>query len=80
MFPTEYAVAGKEYNGRGFSLFAPVETVEDAGDGKGRMRVEKIDQRDNLVLVRLPAYIFGGGQYVTVTSDVLQEIAREAAA
>ena len=73
-FPNEYAVSGMQYNGKGFSLFAPQETVvpPPSGEGEGLLKVEVVDQRDELVLVRLPAEPFENGQHVTIAAKMLQ--------
>ena len=36
------------------------------------MRVEEVDRRGDLVLVRLPAQTFENGQYITVNAQALQ--------
>jgi hypothetical protein len=74
-FPDEYAVGGKQYNGKRFSLFAPRELVRlaTAEEGKGLLQVEVVDRKDDLVLVRLPEESFENGQYVTVQEAQLQE-------
>ncbi len=73
-FPTEYAVSGMQYNGKGFSLFAPQETVvpPPSGEGEGLVQVEVVDRRGELALVRLPAQSFENGQHVTVSGKTLQ--------
>jgi hypothetical protein len=76
-FPSEYAVAGVQHNGKPFSLFAPRETVAPTagGEGPGLIRVEVLDKKGDLVLVRLPAQTFENGQYVTVTTADLRPAA-----
>jgi hypothetical protein len=73
-FPSEYAVAGVQHNGKPFSLFAPRAMVlaPPSEEGQGLVRVEVVGRRDDLVLVRLPAETFENGQYVTVTAGELQ--------
>ncbi len=73
-FPSEYAIAGVQHNGKPFSLFAPQETVSapSSGEGLGLMRVEVVERRGDLVLVRLPAETFENGQYITVNAKALQ--------
>ena len=73
-FPNEYAVAGTQYNEKGFSLFAPKETVSapNSGEGEGLIEVEVVDRRGELALVRLPAQTFENGQHVTVNATTLQ--------
>jgi hypothetical protein len=72
-FPSEYAVAGTQFNGKGFSLFAPrevVQSVTPAGDGW--MQVDVVDRKGDLALIRLPAQTFENGQYITVQAGLLQ--------
>jgi hypothetical protein len=73
-FPTEYAVAGVQHNGKSFSLFAPKETVDapSAGEGAGYVRVDLVEKKGELALVRLPAQTFENGQFVTVKLTELQ--------
>jgi hypothetical protein len=73
-FPNEYAVSGTQYNGKGFSLFAPRETVSapSSGEGDGFMKVDVVDSQGELVLVRLPAQTFENGQHITVSARMLQ--------
>ena len=73
-FPTEYAVAGTQHNGVPFSLFAPKEAVSappGGVEGSGFVRVEVVDRRDGLALVRLPAQTFENGYHVTVSEAEL---------
>jgi hypothetical protein len=73
-FPTEYAVSGTQYNGAPFSLFASGESVVPpvgAIEGLGAVRVQVIDRRDGLALVRLPAQTFENGHHVTVSESEL---------
>jgi hypothetical protein len=74
-FPNEYAVAGTQHDGKGFSLFVPKEFVREVKDDShsALLKVERIDQKGDLVLVRLPAQTFENGQYVTVKMSDLQE-------
>ncbi len=73
-FPGEYAVGGTQHNGKPFSLFAPTETVQalPGGEGRGLVRVEVIDHRGDLALIRLPAQALENGQYITVKASALQ--------
>ena len=71
-FPTEYAVSGVQQNGKAFSLFAPRDSVSPLSDEKGLVRVDVVDKRGDLVLVRLPAQTFENGQHVTVKASDLQ--------
>ena len=73
-FPTEYAVAGTQYNGEPFSLFASGEVVippVGATEGPGLLRVVVVDRRDGLALVRLPAQTFETGRHVSVSEAEL---------
>ena len=71
-FPTELAISGVQFNGRGFSLFAPEESViGPETDGTAYLKVDVVDRRGSLALVRLPAQTFESGQHVTVnTTDI----------
>ncbi len=62
------------HNGKGFSLFGDLQTVVPpaCGEGEGLIKVEVVDQRDELVLVRLPAQTFENGQHVKVNANTLQ--------
>ncbi len=72
-FPSEYAVSGTQYNGKGFSLFAPREMVRSvAPAADGWVQVQVVDRKGDLALVRLPAESFENGQYVTVQTSLLQ--------
>jgi hypothetical protein len=73
-FPSEYAVAGRQHDGKCFSLFAPRETVSlpTPDGGEGLLRVQVVGCKDDLVLVRLPAQTLENGQYVTVAASQLQ--------
>ncbi len=73
-FPNEYAVSGTQFNGTGFSLFAPLETVvaPPSGEGEALLKAEVVDRRGDLALVRLPAQTFENGQHVTVHVNTLQ--------
>jgi hypothetical protein len=72
-FPTEVAVSGTQHNGKPFSLFAPNEMVSATAEpSKGLLRVELVDRKGGLALVRLPAQTFENGQFVTVNADELQ--------
>jgi hypothetical protein len=73
-FPNEYAVSGEQYNGLPYSLFAPSESVvaPEIGEGEGQIRVEILDKKAHLALVRLPAETFENGQLITVSAAELQ--------
>lgn len=74
-FPTEYAVAGEQHDGKPFSLFAPREAVrppEKGDEGPGLLRVNVVERKGDLALVRLPAQTFENGRHVTVKAAELQ--------
>ena len=72
-FPSEYALSGTQYNGKSFSLFAPSDAVRvEPGRDRGLVRVDVVDARGDLALVRLPSETFENGQYVTVKSAELK--------
>lgn len=71
--PNEYSVSGKQYNGRDFSVLVPQEAVSTtSNEGIGLMKVEVVAQRDDLVLVRLPAQSLETGHHVTVDARTLR--------
>jgi hypothetical protein len=74
-FPTEFAIVGTDHDGKGFSLFAPREFTVPSKDseGIGLVRVDVIDQKGDLILVRLPGQTFENGQYVTVKASDLHD-------
>jgi hypothetical protein len=73
-FPAEYAVGGMQYNGKPFSLFAPAEAVQppQGGSGQGLLRVQVVERKGDLALVKLPAQTFENGQYITVNVSELR--------
>ena len=77
-FSSEYAVQGEAFDGTGFSLFAPVQTVDLArvpSDGEivdGWIQVVIEDRKDDLCLVRLPRQVIGYNEYVTVRAEQLE--------
>ncbi len=77
-FSVEYAVQAKDFEGKGFSLFAPTETVEveqipnENESAEGWMCVKTEAQEGDLVLIRLPKQALGNGYYVTVRSKQLE--------
>ena len=84
-FSIEYAVSGKRFDGEGFSLFAPkefVDTPEEVTDETvdGWLRVEILDQKGDLLLIRLPRPTLESGQSLTVNSvDVKKRLVRQKA-
>ena len=71
-FPTELAVSGVQFNGHGFSLFAPEESVKGLEtDGTAYIKVDVVDRRGSLALVRLPAQTFENGQHIPVNATDL---------
>lgn len=77
-FSIEYAVSAESFDGRGFSLFAPQDTVEfltEPANGEpvdGYIRVQVLDRKEELCLIRLPRQIIGLNEYVTVKEEQLQ--------
>lgn len=77
-FSIEYAVEGEAFDGTGFSLFAPVETVELdreplAGEVlDGNLLIQIIGSEGELRLVRLPRQAIGSNEFVTVKADQLE--------
>lgn len=77
-FSGEFAVAGRLFDGTGFSLFAPTDTVEtDESPSEDRsvdgwIRVEKLECKKQLCLLRLPRETLENGQYITVNIDQLE--------
>jgi hypothetical protein len=71
-FSGEFAVTAQSASGASFSLFVPAADVEvDAIPGEGQtvdgwIRVEKIDEKGDLLLVQLPGLTFDNGRTVTV--------------
>lgn len=74
-FPSEFAVTGTLFNGKVFSLFAPVESVSYADEPtfeksvEAFLRVLPLETRDDLVLVALPRETFENGQIITVRTS-----------
>ena len=77
-FSVEYAVQARDFQGKGFSLFAPTETVEveqipgENESVEGWMCVKAEAQESDLVLIRLPKQALGNSYYVTVRSKQLE--------
>lgn len=81
-FTGEFAVRGEMFNKKEFSLFAPKkdlefdeESVKKGGTVSGNIRVIKLQERDDLVLVELPQPVFENGQAITVKASQVKEIA-----
>lgn len=73
-FPDEYAVGGAKFDGRPFSLFAPLSEVRPpagADRGEGLIRVTVVKQDGDLVLVKLPQQTFENGYFITVKAGQL---------
>ena len=75
-FSGEFAVRGVMSNAKGFSLFAPKEYLDfDEGPVKkgktvqGSIKVTKLQEKDDLVLVALPQPTFENGQTITVKAS-----------
>ena len=78
-FTEEFAIEGRSVDERGFSLFAQGDDLEfegmpPTGDQfiDGWIRVRKIDERDDLVLIELPEQTLENGRTVTVKRDWLR--------
>lgn len=75
-FTGEFAVRGEMFNAKEFSLFAPKkdlkfdeEPVKGGNSVQGSIRVTKLQERDDLVLVELPQPTFENGQTITVKAS-----------
>jgi hypothetical protein len=78
-FSDEVAVEGRQFDGKLFSLIVPDDFVDAEGQSigmdeavEGWIRADKIERKDDLVLVRLPRHTFQNGPFVTVTSKQLR--------
>lgn len=74
-FSGECAVSGDTFDGEGFSLFAPEESVRrtDKDSPAGWVQVTVLDKQDSLVLVRLPGQTLENGTTITVSVSELEE-------
>jgi hypothetical protein len=76
-FSDEFAVSGRDFQGNGFSFFAPANCVRpnsappEGAEAPARVLVVILGQRDDLTLVQLPATTFDNGATVTVREDQL---------
>jgi hypothetical protein len=84
MFDHELGVQGQQADGSAYSLFAPREAVDPAGQTltrgqivPGSVQVEIIERRGNLVCVQLPGETFQNGYFITVTADQLKARPRQ---
>jgi hypothetical protein len=76
-FTGEFAVRGEMFNAKEFSLFAPKkdlkffdeEPVKGGNSVQGSIRVTKLQERDDLVMVELPQPTFENGQTITVKAS-----------
>jgi len=77
-FSSEYAVTAHQANNAEFSLFAPLEYIDCAGDPTLQeptdawLRVEVWGQQGEMYLIRLPQPSFESGHFVTVNGDQLK--------
>jgi hypothetical protein len=77
-FDGEFGVDGAQHDGKTFSLFAPKPSIkfdEEPTKEKvspGWVKVQVLQQQENLVLVRLPRQTFQSGYFVTVNSSQLE--------
>jgi hypothetical protein len=73
-FSDELAISSHDFRGEKFSLFVPLPQVkidEDVfarahRDSDAMIRVEILDRKDSLVLIKLPCRAFGNGSTLTV--------------
>jgi hypothetical protein len=79
MFDCEVGVQGQQFDGSAYGLFAPADHVDVGAETltrgacvPGLVRVDIIDRKDNLVLVKLPRQTLQAGAYITVTADQLE--------
>lgn len=70
-FSDELAATFNDYRGKGVSLFAPRDCFLDDGT-KGSLRVEVVQEFDELRLIRLPVESLNGSYFVTVKEDQLR--------
>lgn len=67
-FSDERSVEGETIDGEGFSLFAPIDLVEN-----DRIQVFELQRDNSRVLVQLPVQTLENGTTITVDSSQLQE-------
>jgi hypothetical protein len=84
MFDNEIGVDGRQFDGSVFSFFGPDDAVEPEQEltseksVPGRVRVEIMSRKGNLVVVKLPRQTFQNGAFITVTADQLEtRVARQ---
>ena len=75
-FSDEFAVKIKLSNGLISSLFASsgdvqVEDQNNEGEVRAKLRITKIDEKDDLALIQLPHPTFENGQTITVKKTQL---------
>lgn len=83
-FTDELAIMGKDHAGEEFSFFVSQEFVEYDGDPNtgeipARLRVKRLDSKDDLVLIQLPSQTFGNGSIITVSVNDLEAMECEPA-
>jgi hypothetical protein len=85
-FSGEFVVEAVDFRGNGFSLFVPEKFVEydiepsQIRSVDGWLRIEVLESRDDLVLIRLPRTPLENGPTATVQAGQLQyRMAREPA-
>jgi hypothetical protein len=77
-FPGEFAITGETSNGTVFSFFMPEERVtveQPPAEGHPEaawVRVQVIEERGGLYIIRLPRQTLENGQFVTVKPGQLQ--------
>src|SRR5258708_7504254 len=71
-FEGEFGVDGEQHDGSAFSLFAPKASIKFDEEpttekaSSGWVKVQVLQQREDLLLVRLPRETFQSGYFVTV--------------
>lgn len=79
-FSDEYAVQGKLFNGRTYSLFASREDLDFEGDPtwdhpvQGSIRISILDQKEELLLVALPQTTLENGRTITVKTEQVKSL------
>jgi len=78
-FSDEYAIKGKLFNSKDFSMFVSCSYVkvdpppEQGNPVNGLMQVSVLEEKDDLVLISLPGQSFENGYTVTVKKDQLKD-------
>jgi hypothetical protein len=78
-FEGEFGVDGEQYDKTPFSLFVPASAAKydkpPRGNNKapGWVKVEVLERKGDLILVRLPRQTFQGPPFITVREDQLEK-------